>query len=69
MSGPQPAFPVSPGVEFEDRDDVQYQGMWLRDWFAGQALAGLMANERGGDGSPKYAYWLADAMLIARGDA
>lgn len=41
---------------------------FLRDWFAGQALAGLAAN---GSGPPnehdaRLAYELADAMLLAR---
>jgi hypothetical protein len=48
----------------------------LRDWFAGQALAGMLASEGVGTeesptwGSPEdmtaHAYRLADAMLIAR---
>jgi len=52
-------------------------GMSLRDWFAGQALAGIMANYkfmeniRQGFGStlphiPEAAYEMADAMLNAR---
>ena len=42
-------------------------GMTLRDYFAGQALAGIMANPHiGDDGGPKYAYYLADAMLAQR---
>jgi hypothetical protein len=43
-------------------------GMSLRDWFAGKALAGLLADPR--TGSPEqYAratYDIADAMLAAR---
>ena len=45
----------------------------LRDWFAGQAVAGLMSNcdETGScawfaDTAAKYAYEIADAMLVAR---
>lgn len=53
-------------------------GMTLRDWFAGQALAGVIANP---DASPmcigagfhgskamiaEYAYAAADAMIAAR---
>lgn len=50
-------------------------GMNLRDWFAGQALAGMMANcdESGVNGwngielrASKVAYKFADAMLEAR---
>jgi len=48
-------------------------GMTLRDWFAGQALAGLLAHVSGEDPykAPGVAYALADAMLKARegGDA
>lgn len=52
------------------------QGMSLRDWFAGQALAGITSPERRGDGGAlssnhttniaKEAYALADAMMKAR---
>ena len=47
-------------------------GMMLRDWFAGQALAGLIAQSGGAaTGSDKavgasWAYRMADAMLKAR---
>lgn len=52
-------------------------GMSLRDWFAGQALSGLLAcDEAGGEGTSRYpelcdaiaeaSYAYADAMLIAR---
>lgn len=61
------AFPVAPG-------DVPYwqPGMTLRDWFAGQALAGWMASFPScGEGvvpvaCARLAYDLADAMLEAR---
>lgn len=55
-----PAFPHPSGAQGCD-------GMTLRDWFAGQALAGLMANPSlGDDRAPHYAFFLADAMLIER---
>ncbi len=46
-------------------------GMSLRDWFAGQALCGLIASndENAGDRLeelPGYAYQIADAMLAQR---
>jgi hypothetical protein len=47
------------------------KGMTLRDWFAGQALTGLLAGNTG-DKAPnwaKAAYQVADAMLKARGGA
>jgi len=59
-----PAFPhINHGGSI-----LEAPGMSLRDWFAGQALAGLLAN--GGsqfweqDGINAYA--AADAMLAAR---
>lgn len=62
-----PAFPVPdlhPGAM-----QVGSNGMSLRDWFAGQALAGMLSSEFRPDGNqPKadWAYELADAMLKAR---
>jgi hypothetical protein len=44
-------------------------GMSLRDWFAGMALAGLLANPHvGGDvgAAARGAYMHADAMIAAR---
>ena len=45
-------------------------GMTLRDWFAGQALAGLVTLESRLDKEPAedaaLAYRIADAMLAAR---
>ena len=45
-------------------------GMSLRDWFAGQALAGLSANRDWGDiewdGVVRAAYDAADAMIAER---
>ena len=51
--------------------DVPHQGMTLRDWFAGQALAGFCANSVGiGNWSPEGiaqdAFRIADAMLVER---
>ena len=48
--------PAFPETRWDDktRQDVQWTGMTLRDWFAGQALAGLCSN-------PKYAEALAKA--------
>ncbi len=61
------AFPIPLG------DGSCYFGMTLRDWFAGQALAGLMTNPRAALPYGKTeltieeaAYMAADAMLIER---
>jgi len=70
-----PAFPrpighhPTAGCEY----NAAQNGMTLRDWFAGQALAGYMANPNlvYGDSVArqrvaKVCYGLADAMLEAR---
>lgn len=62
-----PAFPVHPDI----RDDEPHAGMTLRDYFAGQALTGLVLSKGGPyaaskDDFAKESYWLADAMLEAR---
>lgn len=65
-----PAFPASAIVDvFGDVKDDPSQGMTLRDWFAGQALAGFCsADEMASDPHllAADAYLLADAMLEAR---
>jgi len=69
-----PAFP------FKDEDGQggfhQNPGMTLRDWFAGQAVNGILLDPQHGDqaqGNPGqaaiWAYSVADAMLAARGGA
>jgi hypothetical protein len=42
--------------------------MTLRDWFAGQALAGLLGHASGEapSSAPEAAYQLADAMMAER---
>ena len=54
-------------------DVYESPGMTLRDWFAGQALAGMMANPSVFDGDDRsikacapQCYAVADAMLAAR---
>lgn len=70
-----PAFPEAIAVGPAGDVYPGMGGMSLRDWFAGQALAGYIANaEFGGSKSSIVAvdcYGLADAMLKARegGDA
>ena len=45
-------------------------GMILRDWFAGQALAGILCSPDGPGGTreddAKWCYQMADAMLAER---
>jgi len=62
-----PAFPNVPSDPGYTKWD---EGMSLRDWFAGQALTGLMANPKrcyNFDGLAQDALRFADAMLKARG--
>ncbi len=60
-----PAFPI-PGLQH----DEAFNGMTLRDYFAGQAMQGFAASEAewsdGLYGMAKCAYKWADAMLEAR---
>ena len=67
-----PAFPLQDTFP-SSRMDIK-KGMSLRDWFAGQALAGMMANcyedwnfETHGELVGTEAYRIADSMLKARG--
>lgn len=67
-----PAFPAEIGFGM---NPVQYAGMSLRDWYAGQAMAGIL-NSRGSfglqnemDGTAKEAYRWADSLLAARSPA
>jgi hypothetical protein len=76
------AFP-SPGVALGDpalgqRQEGDYQGMSLRDYFAGEAIAECIrvADQQTKEPGPKlsalfekaatYAYYAADALLKAR---
>lgn len=68
-----PAFPViiqeSRGPTGEQYQQMHVQdGMSLRDWFAGQALAmlGQCWVEAGSKEGARFAYEYADAMLAAR---
>lgn len=71
-------IPVFPHIYDVKRDeawtDPVRPGMSLRDWFAGQALAGYIAshshpqalNAPQDEDAAHHAYWYADAMLAAR---
>ena len=66
-----PAFPLKGRGAF-DLELVQAEGMSLRDWFAGQALANKICQPVGEDTYEDVAgdcYRLADAMLAARSEA
>jgi hypothetical protein len=57
-----PAFPCN------DQNGCAFAGMTLRDWFAGQALAGMLDRTYGIPVSiiAERSYQMADAMLSAR---
>jgi len=73
-----PAFPIpiagcNDGGVYNvlEQSGGKYGGMTLRDWFAGQALAGIIANEGMFDHAimllnAEACYNQADAMLAAR---
>jgi hypothetical protein len=58
------AFPVALPAGFEGYEE----GMMLRDYFAGQALIGWLADGKPSDAqeAAHQAYVFADAMLAAR---
>jgi hypothetical protein len=49
-----------------DANGYVCEGMTLRDWFAGQALPGLVPLEQTPRLTAAQAYSIADAMLAAR---
>lgn len=70
-----PAFPPAVAITESGNAFYGYDGMSLRDWFAGQALAGYLASFAGCEADPakhadalaKTCFTLADALLAARG--
>ena len=65
------AYPAAWGNHEQGGDYIP--GMTLRDWFAGQALAGHLASLNPGSIDPRFlqheaeqVYQMADAMLAAR---
>lgn len=67
--GGGPAFPET-GIEYTDADGIYRtcRGMSLRDWFAGQALSGVIINTtwKTLDEAAISAYIAADEMLKKR---
>lgn len=68
-----PAFPVAGHcVDASGAycgDVVNSKGLSLRDWFAGQALVGILSGDQRFFSPSELAtisYWAADAMLAAR---
>lgn len=61
-------FPRAGNESFTPRE-----GMSLRDWFAGMAMQGMLANtdltHHDSDAIATLAYGLADAMLAERGSS
>ena len=56
-----PAFPFEYNIRNED-DRIAHTGMSLRQWYAGMAMQGLLANGKNGDISG-WAFIYADAMI------
>jgi hypothetical protein len=65
-----PAFPVASCPDANGQICWGTDGMTLRDWFAGRAMAGLLTQpaeiEFGASHFAKASYEMADAMLAAR---
>jgi len=79
VTEPNDGGPAFPTVD-ANRAEGEYgtMGMSLRDWFAGQALAGLLSDVRFSlvndtvnpvELYPSLAYQYADAMLVERAKA
>ncbi len=69
--GNEPAYPairIISGDNYNAPTKVYFNGMSIRDWFAGQALVGLSVRREGkcDADDAENAYRLADAMLKAR---
>ena len=67
-----PALPTADAYHPSGQIAYGRKGMSLRDWFAGQALAGMVAAVDRSGSHALYAeesYKFADAMLKARGGA
>ena len=62
-----PAFPSGKSeVKGFENSLPYYEGMTLRDWFAGQAMASGAINANSYVNDAKACYAFADAMIAAR---
>jgi len=65
-----PAFPVSDCVLLNGEVQTGRYGMTLRDYFAGQALAGMISRGVGFSAEPekiaRWSYDASDAMIAIR---
>ena len=61
-----PAFPLTEDAVCHKNRDFAMQGMSLRDWFAGQAMANANYRMVNPAHQARLAYDLADAMLAER---
>ena len=59
MDAEQHVFPHPSGAQGCD-------GITLRDWFAGQAIAGWVSQEWNAEEAARVAYQAADAMMAER---
>jgi len=55
------AFPLQGNDEYEGQD-----GMTLRDYFAAQAMQGMLNGTTNYENIAKFAYLMADSMMRAR---
>lgn len=61
-----PAFPTTVHPNSSDGHDGMMTGMSLRDWFAGQAVGGLIAAGFDMADAVRCAFATADAMIAER---
>jgi hypothetical protein len=70
IDGNDPAFPAPEAARQHFGDPSVYPGMSLRDYFAAQALQGMLANPNrmafGWTDFARMSYHMADALLTER---
>ena len=68
MTGHDDGGPAFPNRGVNSHGPSNYDGMTLRDWFAGQALIGELAaaNMATSEALARCSYGMADAMLAER---